>query len=64
VLDLIRQAVSAGKPYVYLGYWIEECRKMSYKTQYRPIEGLTETGWATLHTDRAQDDVHQRSIDL
>ncbi|KAF0813020.1 putative arginyl-tRNA--protein transferase [Andreprevotia sp. IGB-42] len=37
-----------GLPYLYLGYWIEGCRKMEYKTQYRPIEGLIDGRWQAL----------------
>ena len=32
-------------PYLYLGYWIESSRKMTYKTNYRPIEGLFGGEW-------------------
>lgn len=48
VLDLVRQADLGGKPFVYLGYWIEDCRKMAYKAKFRPVEGLTRDGWKTL----------------
>ncbi|MFA6920530.1 MAG: arginyltransferase [Gallionella sp.] len=34
--------------YVYLGYWIEDCRKMAYKTQYQPAEGLQDGVWHPL----------------
>ncbi len=34
--------------YVYLGYWIRHSRKMSYKTQYQPAEGLQNGVWQTL----------------
>lgn len=34
--------------YVYLGYWIQACRKMSYKTQYRPLQGLVQGQWQDL----------------
>lgn len=33
---------------LYLGYWIKKCRKMSYKTQYRPLELLVNQHWARL----------------
>jgi len=33
---------------LYLGYWIEDCVKMSYKTQFRPIEGFVNGGWRRL----------------
>lgn len=47
VLDSIRRSAALGLPYVYLGYWIEGCRKMSYKTLYRPVEMLGPDGWRT-----------------
>jgi arginine-tRNA-protein transferase len=48
VLDHIVRAAKAGLPYVYLGYWIDGCERMSYKTRYRPIERLTAHGWQRL----------------
>ena len=35
-------------PHLYLGYWIEASRKMAYKTQYAPLEGLVEGRWQQL----------------
>ncbi|MDZ4201726.1 MAG: arginyltransferase [Gallionella sp.] len=34
--------------FVYLGYWIKDCRKMSYKTQYRPAQGLIDNQWQEI----------------
>lgn len=34
--------------YLYLGYWIKNSRKMSYKSQYQPAEGLQQGIWQTL----------------
>lgn len=34
---------------VYLGYWIKNCQKMSYKTQYRPIELLINQRWVSVN---------------
>jgi arginyl-tRNA--protein-N-Asp/Glu arginylyltransferase len=48
VLWLIKQAEANNLPHVYLGYWVEESPKMSYKTRFRPLEGLTPDGWKTL----------------
>lgn len=34
--------------FVYLGYWIGASRKMAYKTQYQPAQGLHDGTWRTL----------------
>jgi arginyl-tRNA--protein-N-Asp/Glu arginylyltransferase len=39
-----------GLPYLYLGYWIKESRKMAYKTDFRPLERLTDGNWLPLET--------------
>jgi arginine-tRNA-protein transferase len=41
----ISLAAKLNKPYVYLGYWIENCQKMSYKKKYQPIEFFKENSW-------------------
>ena len=35
-------------PYLYLGYWIGESRKMAYKASFRPVEGLVGGLWEPL----------------
>ncbi|WP_338414993.1 arginyltransferase [uncultured Sphaerotilus sp.] len=45
VLWQIEQARALNLPFVYLGYWIENSRKMVYKEQYRPNEVLTAGTW-------------------
>jgi arginine-tRNA-protein transferase len=48
VLRLVEQAAISGLPYVYLGYWIADSRKMAYKVRFQPLEALGPTGWATM----------------
>lgn len=45
VLEIIREARRLGLPYVYLGYWIAESRKMAYKIRFRPLEAFGQQGW-------------------
>lgn len=35
-------------PYLYLGYWIAESRKMAYKSHFRPIEGYVDGQWREI----------------
>jgi len=35
-------------PYLYLGYWVPDSPKMSYKARYHPCEVLTHAGWKPL----------------
>lgn len=37
--------------YVYLGYWIKNSRKMSYKVRYQPAEGLQNGIWQALKNE-------------
>ena len=48
VVWLIERARRLHLPHVYLGYWIAESPKMSYKTRFRPIEALGPQGWRLL----------------
>jgi arginine-tRNA-protein transferase len=45
VLYQIARAQQLKLPYVYLGYWIKNCRKMAYKNQYQPLEMLIDQNW-------------------
>ena len=44
----IAQARELGLPFVYLGYWIKESQKMSYKTNFRPLEARIKGVWSVL----------------
>ena len=48
VLTQTRLAREMGLSYVYLGYWIEACDKMSYKKSYHPLEALVDGSWQRL----------------
>ncbi|MCK5829694.1 MAG: arginyltransferase [Methylococcales bacterium] len=48
ILWQIEHAKKIDLKYVYLGFWIKNCQKMSYKTQYQPIQGFTENEWKTI----------------
>lgn len=48
VLEHIERARAMGLPYVYLGYWVADCRKMAYKMRFRPIEALGMDGWRPM----------------
>jgi len=45
LLCQIEQARHLGLRYLYLGYWIEECRKMTYKDNFRPIQAFLAGCW-------------------
>ena len=45
ILDHIVRAARGGLPYVYLGYWVEESKRMTYKSRFRPLEKLGPGGW-------------------
>jgi len=45
ILWQISQCQKHEMPYLYLGYWIRNSRKMAYKANFRPIEGLIDGTW-------------------
>ena len=45
ILSHINLARRLGLGYIYLGYWIANCRKMDYKARFRPLEKLGPRGW-------------------
>lgn len=51
VLKLIQHCADLGLDYLYLGYWIAESDKMSYKTDYRPLEVFQQNRWQPFTSD-------------
>lgn len=45
ILFEIEEARRLGKHWLYLGYWIEGCNKMEYKSEYRPMEYYINNEW-------------------
>jgi arginine-tRNA-protein transferase len=48
ILCLIERVTLLGLPHVYLGYWVQESRKMAYKSKFRPSEILRNGQWRPL----------------
>ena len=48
ILWQIKQALQLKLPYLYLGYYIENSDKISYKANFKPIEGLIEDHWQPI----------------
>lgn len=48
ILWLISRTVELDLQNVYLGYWVEESRKMAYKAKFRPSEILRAGQWLPL----------------
>lgn len=48
ILWQIQESQRLDLPYLYLGYWIKDCKKMNYKTQYQPLEGFINAHWQPL----------------
>ena len=39
-------------PYLYLGYWIAQSRKMTYKIEFQPMQGLVNGRWQAVTQQR------------
>jgi arginine-tRNA-protein transferase len=46
-------------PYLYLGFWIKQSRKMAYKANFRPLQGLLHNTWQTLNFSDSATDEHK-----
>jgi len=49
ILKQIETAKEMNKPYLYLGYQIDQCKKMNYKNRYFPYQQLNENIWNTVN---------------
>ena len=45
IVDLINRCNELGLPYVYLGYYIDQSRKMSYKARFKPYQIFIDGIW-------------------
>ncbi|MFC4699672.1 arginyltransferase [Glaciecola siphonariae] len=45
IMQQIAHASLIGLPYLYLGYQIDECKKMNYKTSFHPYQRLMNDTW-------------------
>ena len=48
ILQQIEVSRSLDLPYLYLGYWVKDCAKMAYKTDFRPAELYQNNQWKRL----------------
>ncbi|WP_438952416.1 arginyltransferase [Porticoccus sp.] len=49
ILAELMLAREMGLPYLYLGYWIKDSPKMTYKARYQPLELLRNGEWAPMN---------------
>lgn len=60
ILRQIERARNQKRPWLYLGYWIPSCRKMSYKANYLPMEArlsmhaIREETWQRIESKEEQ----------
>jgi arginine-tRNA-protein transferase len=48
ILSQIDESRKRDLDYLYLGYWIRDCNKMSYKRRYKPLEAYLNEQWVAL----------------
>ncbi len=46
ILWQIEHARELGLTHLYLGYWINDCQKMTYKTRFQPLELYVHDRWS------------------
>ncbi|MFL9609088.1 arginyltransferase [Methylobacillus sp. Pita2] len=60
ILWLLDWCASLNLPYLYLGYWIKESRKMAYKQNFLPQEGLIDGEWRPIHAEQPTEQPEQQ----
>lgn len=51
ILQQVQQARRLQLEHLYMGYWIRDCRKMSYKTNFQPMELLIDDVWQAFRAE-------------
>jgi arginyl-tRNA--protein-N-Asp/Glu arginylyltransferase len=49
ILNQLSLAKEMDKTFLYLGYQIDDCKKMNYKNRYYPHQVLIENSWQTIN---------------
>ena len=52
ILWQIERCRKLDLPYLYLGYWIAQSRKMAYKIEFQPMQGLVNGRWQAVTRQR------------
>jgi arginyl-tRNA--protein-N-Asp/Glu arginylyltransferase len=55
ILWLVEWCRRIQRPYLFLGYWIAESRKMAYKQDFQPLEALLDGEWQPLEKNSSKD---------
>ncbi len=51
ILQQIEYTKNLETDYVYLGYWINNHKKMHYKSKFKPLQAYRDEQWKILHTE-------------
>ena len=58
ILWLVEHAKALKLDYVYLGFWIKNCRKMSYKKDFQPLDCFLSGSWVP------QEDIKENGVKI
>jgi leucyl-tRNA---protein transferase len=48
ILSQIKLSFEKELPFLYLGYYVKNSKKMTYKSKFKPLEGYQELGWVRM----------------